>query len=261
MSGYAPGILSIPLISAYAVGHMVAVTRERVAEVGCTEVLNSRTAGNKSGKSGVAYDLALNGVNYCVVHGCLIFVVVGKARVGGILLVCPRHMPINLCVFIGLVRINEIEKSAEVCIRCGSAAVLAYLLNRDDIPVFIHNGGVKTFVFAFRPAVARVLVVRIRFRAGVGVAYVRVDRAAADIHIAEDYFFYACRFGNYCKMLHSVYAEAVADSKDLEGFNCRQSFFYLIAAFRAGLFYLTVCRRCNLRYDLNGIRMSATRGV
>ena len=132
---------------------MITVSRQRVAKIRRACVLNCRAAGNNFHNAFVCDNLLLNAADDGVIHGRLIAAIIRERPMIGVLLISPRHMPSKGNVFIGALALDFIEQGIYVVVSVSFAALIAALLNGDEIPIVCFKAHGRLGVKACSPHV------------------------------------------------------------------------------------------------------------
>jgi len=132
--------------------------------------------------------------------------------VGGVLLICPGHVPGKLAVGTFHILLDKGNHRSKVGL-IGRALTrrTAGLLHGDDIPFLIENSVENGGIGLFYPIAAGIFEILVRFGARLHIVIVCLKRASADIKIAEDHVLDALSLGDIIKIRHGVDGKAVSN--------------------------------------------------
>ena len=189
---------------------METVAVEHVAQTVASQ-LDGDATGNDAREASYAWQHVLHGRDNGAVHLALVVVVGRKVLLGEVLCIGPRHVPHELHVKIGRITENEAFQLGEIGETAGNARQLADLLQGDDVPLLVADDGLKAGLAAHGLHTTYHLAVDVGGFVVEQVVIVGVDRAAADVGVADNQRVALCSSELIEILLYGILREAVAN--------------------------------------------------
>ena len=201
-------------IAAVALAHVEAVSGDGIPHGGGAEMADGHARRNNPRVSPRGQDLCFHGVQNGGIHGVPITAVAGKARVGTVPLVRPGHVPVQSGLGIALVAADELQNLPLAGVGFGEPAVVAGLLQGDDIPCLVGQSLGQRGLRSSVPNAVGILHVHVGRRPLADVLRVELQRAPAYVEIPQNHLLHTAVPQDIPQVGHGILRKAIANRQN-----------------------------------------------